>query len=358
MERIRVLGVNMGSTSTKIAYYENERCVLKETLDHPAEQLARLKDIFEQYELRRNAILDFLDRSGINAADIDVYVSRGAQTQPITGGVYRINEKMIEQAASGKYGVHIINAGIKIVYDMAREHGKPAFIVDSPVTDELQPCARYSGIPEITRPSGFHALNHKAVGAKYAKSVGREYSDLNLIIVHMGGGITVAAHRKGLAVDCDYGLEGDGPFSTNRSGGLPVGPLVDLCYSGKYTKEQMHRLLNGEGGLAAYLGETDVRNIESRALSGDAECEQLLKAMCYQTAKAVGAYAAVLCGRVDAILLTGGIVNSEFIVNQLSEHIGFIAPIAVYAGEFEMESLCQKAYAAAVGRETIHEMQE
>ena len=355
MSRKKILAINLGSTSTKIAYYEEEECIFKENLNHPATELRELKTIWDQHDYRKKAIEAFLDRRNVKVSDLDAIVSRGGHTEPVIGGLYRINEKMLEQSASEKYGNHATDLGIKLASSFSRE-GPAAFTVDPPTTDEFEPLARYSGLPDLPRRSSFHILNHRAVGKQYAKDAGKNYRNINLVVVHMGGGISVAAHKKGQLVDANNALEGDGPFSTNRCCSVPVGALVELCFSGKYTYAEMKKMLNGNGGMMAYLGENDVKIVAAKADAGDEKCAQVLDAMSYQTAKEIGACAAVLGGDVEAIVLTGGIAYCDRIADLIKKHVEFIAPVHRYPGEYEMQSLGLSALAALRGEEEIKEM--
>ena len=351
----KIFVINFGATSSKIAYFEDDKCVYKENLTHDAAEIARCETIWDQMDLRKKAIDEFMAAHGIVVSELDAVVSRGGHTEPLQGGVYRVNQKMLDESRSMKYGNHPTDLGLQLAGLYAKE-GPTAYTVDSSCTDEFEPLARYSGLKEIERVSRFQLLNQRAVARKYAESIGKTYEELNLITCMMGGGTTCCAHKKGRAVDADYGLEGDGPFSTDRANGLPSGALVDLCYSGKYTHKEMKRKLKGLGGLMSYVGDTDVRNIQKRAESGDKACEEALLAMCYQTAKDIAGLASVLCGDVDAILITGGIANSEFIVNEIRRRISFIAPVFVYPGEYEMESLGVNTYKALIGAVEVREL--
>lgn len=344
----KILAINLGSTSTKVAYYEDESCVAKETIDHPVEELAAFATIWDQLDYRTEAILAFLGRHGLEVAELDAVVSRGGHTHPIVGGTYLINERMLEESASMAFGNHACDLGLRIAHDFSA-HGPKPFTVDPPVTDEFEPLARYSGIPGIERRSSFHVLNQRAVGRQYAKDVGVPYESLNLIVAHMGGGISVAAHRHGLLVDANNALTGDGPFSTNRCGSVPAGSLADLCYSGKYTHEEMAHLINGGSGLVGYVGESDVRRCLERAHAGDEKVAEAIDAMCYQVAKEIGFVAPVLFGKVDAILFTGGIAYSQEILDKIWERVSFIAPCHAYPGEYEMQSLALNTLAALRG---------
>lgn len=346
----KIVAINLGSTSTKIAYYEDDVCKLKESITHAASDLANFDDVFEQAAYRSQTVLAFLEENGIDIADLSAFVSRGPQTEPVEAGVYRISQDMLDQARSGAYGSHVCSVGCQIAYDLAQQYGFEALTVDTPCVDEMEPIARFSGLAEIERRPSFQALNHRAMARYYAEQNGRSYEDMNLVVVMLGGGVSVVAHEHGRMVDGPDALEGDGPFSNNRCCTVPVGQLVRLCYSGRYTEEQMMRHINGEAGLFAYLGETDTRKIEQRIGEGDERAREVLDAMCYQTAKEIGAYATVLKGDVDAILLIGGMANSAYITERIRERVSFIAPVVVQPGEREMESLCLNALDALEGR--------
>ncbi|MHC1787079.1 MAG: butyrate kinase [Christensenellales bacterium] len=348
----RILVLNLGSTSTKVAYYEDEACLARSTIEHPVSETSRFDHFMEQNEYRIGYIDAFMREKGIRMEDLDAVVSRGGHTKPLVGGVYAICPEMLAQQASGLYGQHPCDLGSKIAYSMCQGQRAVPLIVDPPITDEFEPLARLSGHPLINRRSSFHALSHKATAKRYAREQGLRYEDLNLIVIHLGGGVSVAPHRKGRMIDGDNGLEGDGPFSTNRSGGLPVGDLVRLCFSGKYTYKQIHKMINGEGGLYAYLGQSDVKTIQQQALT-DPKAKLCLDAMIYQTCKAIGASAVVLKGEVDALLITGGIAYSAYVLDAIRENCGFIAPITVYPGENEMESLARGALEGLQGKEEI-----
>jgi len=351
----RIFAINLGSTSTKVAYYEDAKCVFKDSISHASDELNGFTTVFEQKNMRKAAILRYMTEHGIDLDALDAFVTRGGQTEPVSGGVYRVNEAMARQAMSGKYGVHVTSVGSAIALDFCRDRMVLPLTVDTPCTDELEPLARYSGLKEIPRVSCFQALNHRAMAKHYAEGIGKRYQDLNLVVVMLGGGITVAAHRKGRIIDGPDGLEGDGPFSNNRCCTVPVGSLVKLCYSGKYDLAGMMKHINGDAGLMAYLGTTDAKKIEKIVNEGDKYAEEVVKAMCYQTAKDIGAYATVLKGEVDVILLIGGMAKWKFITDHIEDRVKFIAPVVVMPGEREMESLCLSSYEALCGREEIKE---
>ena len=349
----RIFAINLGSTSTKVAYYINNTCIQKDTISHSLESLKAFDTVFEQMDMRKSQILKYLRKYDIDLVTLDAFVSRGGQTEPIPSGVYEINEAMLKQVESGDYGVHVCSVGCRIAYDLTRGVNARALTVDTPSTDEFEALARYSGLKEIPRISCFQALNQKAMAKFYAQSIGQEYHNLNLIVVMLGGGISVVAHKKGKMVDGPDALEGDGPFSNNRCGTLPVGQLVKLCYQGVFDLHGMMKHINGEAGLLSYLGTTDIKGIEKRISEGDGYAEEVLTAMCYQVAKDIGGYATVLKGDIDAILLIGGMANSEYITEQIIERVRFIAPVVVLPGEREMESLCLRAYDALRGTEEV-----
>ncbi len=343
----KILVMNFGSTSTKLAYYVNDRCEDSVNLRHDPEVIRQYTDYNQQYDLRKQAILDYLDGKGIALSDLDAIATRGGQTEPIVGGTYEVNEAMVAETKSGKYGHHVCNLGPWIAYDLSRLSGRAVPVTtDTPTTDEMEPVARFSGLKEIPRVSCVQALNTKAMARYYAKQQGRPFEDVRVITVMLGGGIGVCAIRDGRMVDAPDGLEGEGPFSNNRCCTVPVGRLVKLCYSGQYTEEEMIRHINGEAGLMAYLGTTDIRQIMKDIENGDAYAEQVMDAMCYQTAKEIGAMATVLEGRVDAILLIGGMANVDFICEHIRKRVEFIAPVVILPGEREMEALAEGAYLA------------
>ena len=352
---LKIFAINLGSTSTKVAYYENDQCLLKDSIRHPSEETSAFPTVFDQKDYRMGHIKAYMDEHGIKMDELDAFVTRGGQTEPVEGGVIRINQAYVDQAMSGDYGVHVCSVGSAIALEMTEGTKAVPLTVDPPVTDEFWPLSRYTGLKEIERVSSFQALNHRAMARYYAESQGKRYEDMNLVVVMLGGGITVVAHKHGRMVDGPDGLEGDGPFSNNRCCTVPVGPLVKLCYSGKYDLQGMMHHINGDAGLMAYLGTTDIIGIEQRIKDGDAYAEEVLDAMCYQTAKDVGAYATVLEGDVDAILLIGGMANSEFITSHIKRRVEWIAPVVIMPGEREMESLCENAYAALRGETPIQE---
>ncbi|WP_027715978.1 butyrate kinase [Desulfuromonas sp. TF] len=340
MERKKkILIINPGSTSTKIALYESDKLMINESVGHSADELKQFKNIWEQYEFRKKAILGFIEKNGIALAELDALACRGGNCKPIPGGIYKICERMIEDKKSGIYGRHPANVACLVAYDLGEELNIPVFTVDVPMTDEMSPLARYCGIPSISRKSSFHALNQKATAKKVAQGLGKKYEEINMIVVHLGGGISVGAHQKGKVVDVNNALDGDGPFSPERAGSVPTSDLVKMCFSGKYTEEEILKKLTGGGGLIAHLGTTSGIEIEQRIAAGDTKAAEVYEAMAYQVAKEVGGCAAVLEGRVDAIALTGSLVHSKTLMANLRKRISFIAPIHLVPGENEMEAL-------------------
>lgn len=345
----KVLVINLGSTSSKIAYYEDKECKLKETIEHPAEELAQFGKILEQYDYREAAVKAFMAQHGIDGKNLDAIASRGGHTHPIEGGTYIVNDAMVAEIKTGNFGRHACDLGVFIAKHLSEKFGIVPTVTDPPVTDEFQKLARYSGLPELPRKSSFHALNQRAAAEKYAEDAGKAYEDMNLIVVHMGGGISVAAHKHGKMVDANNALDGDGPFSTNRTGTLPVGALVKLCFSGKYTEAEVKKMLNGKGGTMAYISENDLRAIQKEAFAGNEAYKDCMDAMLYQTCKEIGSEASVLEGQVDAIVLTGGMVYADYVVDFIKLHCGYIAPINVYPGEYEMEALAKGAISVLDG---------
>jgi len=354
MPLYRVLAINPGSTSTKIAVYENENPVLIETLRHTSEELSPFKTIAEQFDFRKEVILKILQEKGIDIKTLDAVVGRGGLLKPIESGTYRVNETMLKDLRVDG-GRHASSLGGIIANEIASSLGIPAFIVDPVVVDEMDDIARISGMPEIQRTSIFHALNQKAVAKRFARETGVSYESMNLIIAHMGGGITVGVHKNGRVVDVNNGLDGDGPFSPERTGGLPIGDLIKLCYSGKYTLDEMMKKIVGGGGLVAYLNTNDAREVEKMINEGNKDAKLIYEAMAYQVAKEIGKCAAVLCGKVDAIILTGGIAYSSMFVEWIKKRVEFISKVIIYPGEDEMLALTEGALRVLRGEEEAKE---
>ena len=337
MGEYKILTINPGSTSTKIAVFKNEELLYEK--------------IEDQFEFRKQVIEDSLKEANLKIEDLDAIVGRGGLLKPIQGGTYTVSDVMVEDLKVGVLGEHASNLGGIIAKEMADEVSIPSFIVDPVVVDEMEDVARISGVPEIPRISIFHALNQKAIGRRAAKDINKNYEDCNFLIVHMGGGVTVGAHKKGKVIDNTNGLDGEGPFSPERSGGLPVGGLMRLCYGDQLSKVEIGKRIKGNGGVVAYLGTNDIREVEDMISKGNEKATLIYDAMVYQICKEIGAYATVLKGEVDAIILTGGIAYSQRIREQIEERVKFIAPVKAYPGEDEMIALAQGGLRVLNGEE-------
>ncbi len=351
---MKILAINPGSTSTKLGLYEDETPRHVQTLHHSNAELADFKRVYDQLDFRREAILKFLTENGIKLARIDAFCGRGGLLKPIAGGVYRVTPLMRGHLRSAKYGEHASNLGAILADELGKKAGgKPAFIVNPVVVDELQPLARYSGMPENPRISIFHALNQKAVAQRYARSVNQRYESLQLIVAHMGGGITVGAHLEGRVIDVNNGLAGDGPFSPERSGGVPTLKLIGLCFSGFYEPATMKRKAAGKGGLVAYLRTNNALEIEERIKKGDKKAEEIYRAMAYQVGKEIGAMHTVLSCRTDAIILTGGLAHSKMLTGWIREMTEKLAKIIIYPGEDELLAMVEGTLKALRGETPI-----
>jgi butyrate kinase len=350
MSDIRILAINPGSTSTKFAVYFNGECKLKKTLRHSIEELSLYENIIDQFEFRKGLIIDSLVEEGFDVDKIKYIIGRGGLTYSLKSGVYLVNNRMLEHARAGIYGQHASNLGPLIAdYIALQIPGAHAYVADPVVVDELEEIARFSGHPLFERRSIFHALNQKATARLHAKKIGRKYEKLNLIVAHLGGGISVGAHCKGKVIDVNNALDGEGPFSPERSGTLPAGQLIDLCFSKKYQKDEIRRMVIGEGGYVAYLGTNDAIEVENRAANGEELAIKIQDALGYQVAKAIGEMAVVLNGYVDAILLTGGLAYSKYLTHFITSKVEFISAVYVYPGEDELEALALNALRVATG---------
>lgn len=353
--KYKILSINPGSTSTKFGVYENEKVIALQTIRHSAEELKDYAKISDQFLFRKNLILSALIKDEIAIDDFHAVVGRGGIVKPVEAGVYEINDALKKDLSDAAYGEHASNLGGLIAAEIAAEiPGCRAFIADPVVVDELRDVARVTGLPEIERKSIFHALNQKAMGRKYAQENDKQYEELNLIIAHMGGGISVAAHKNGKVIDVNNAVDGDGPFSPERAGGLPTGKLVELCFSGKYTLPEVKKMLNGKGGLIAHLGINEAHVAQERIEKGDKHAEMAMNAMIYNIAKEIGAMSAVLQGKIDAIILTGGIAYNQYVIGNLKPMISYLAPIVVYPGEDEMAALAMNGLRILRG-ETVKE---
>lgn len=346
----KILSINPGSTSTKIAIYEDEKLQSLHTIRHSTEDIADFRRIIDQYEFRKKIILKKLADDEVDLNELSAVVGRGGLMRPIESGVYEVNDKMIEDLKNG--GEHASNLGALLAREIAEQiPGCRAFIADPVTVDELQDVARISGLPQFPRRSTFHALNHKAIGRKYAMTIGTTYEKLNLVIVHLGGGVSVAAHRLGRVIDTNQALDGFGPFSPERSGTMDAGALIRACFEGKYSLEEIQKMLVGRGGLVAHLGTNDVKEIAQRITNGDSHAKLILEAMAYNVGKEIAAMLAVLEGNTDAVILTGGIANNQFVVNYIKKMIAPLAHLVVYPGEDEMEALAMAGLRVLRGEE-------
>jgi len=351
VESYRILAVNPGSTSTKIAVFDDEKLVFQTVIRHPSEEINKYNRVSDQFEFRKNVILETLNEQGINLRKFNCVVGRGGVLKPIPGGTYIINEKMLEDLRECRFGEHASNLGAIIAYEIASELNVPAYIVDPVVVDELEDIARISGLPNIQRVSIFHSLNQNSIARRAASDLVKSYDEVNFVVAHLGGGISVGAHYRGRVIDVNNALNGEGPFSPERSGGLPVEALARLCFSGEYKLEEVQKMIRGKGGLVAYLGTNDAREVSRRIEEGDKKAELIYKAMAYQVSKEIAACAAVLKGDVDAILITGGIAYDNQFVDWIKERVSFISKVMVYPGEDEMLALAQGGLRVLKGEE-------
>ncbi|MFQ3542857.1 butyrate kinase [Halobacillus rhizosphaerae] len=339
MQTHRILVINPGSTSTKIGVFDNEEAVFEKTIRHKPEEVNQFKRVIDQYEFRKQVILNVLDQEGINISKLSAVCGRGGLLRPIEGGTYEVNQAMLEDLKIGYNGEHASNLGGIIAHEIAKGLNIGAYIVDPVVVDELAEIARVSGVPEIPRKSIFHALNQKAVARRAAQDLHQSYNQSRLIITHMGGGITVGAHAGGKVIDVNNGLHGDGPFSPERAGTVPAGDLVSLCFSGQYYRDEIMKKLVGQGGLMAYLDTNDAREVEKMISHGDKKAKLVFDAMAYQIAKEIGSMSTALEGKVDAIVLTGGLAYGKSFTQEISKRVQWIADVLIYPGENELEAL-------------------
>ncbi len=351
MTKRLILAINPGSTSTKFSLFEEDNLIFEKTLRHSTEDLAQFSKIPDQFNFRKNLIMNELRERKTDLSRIRAVVGRGGLVNPIESGIYKVNQTMRDHLRSELFGSHACNLGALIAEDIAASlPSADAYIVDPVVVDELQPVARITGHPEIERRSIFHALNQKAVARIYAARIDRQYEDLNLVIAHMGGGVSVGAHTKGRVVDVNNALNGDGPFTPERSGGLPAGQLASLCFSGRFTHSEIMTMITGKGGMMAYLGTNDYIEVCRRAENGELKAILISDAFVYQVGKEIGAMATVLNGRVDAIILTGGIAHDVVTVKKIKAMVGYISEVEVYPGEDELKALAFNGLLALDGK--------
>ncbi len=348
-----ILGINPGSTSTKIGFFENNKSIAEKTIRHKKEELSAFDTLIEQKPLREKCIYDFMGEIGRTFNDLDAVVSRGGIINPLESGTYEVNDLMYSDLKSNVALLHASALGGILAYEIGHRENIPCFVVDPVVVDEMDTRARLTGMPGIERKSAFHTLNQKAVARKYAKDHGKEYENCRLIVAHMGGGISVGAHRYGRVVDVNDALYGEGPFSPERTGTLPLVGLIRMCFSGNYTEKEVIELVTTKGGMLAYLGTNDLRVCEKMIMEGDEFAALVLETMAYQISKEIGALIAVLEGRVDAILLTGGLAYSNRLTGEIKHRLDSIAPVLTYPGEMEMIALAEGAYRILNGEDVL-----
>lgn len=348
---MKILVINPGSTSTKISVFDEEKEIFSKNIAHSREELAPFSKISDQLDFRKEIVLSTLKETGFKIEDFNAVAARGGNTHPLESGVYRVNEKMVEDLLSLQYGAHPSNLAAPIAFEIAKSIGIPSYTVDPVIVDEMEPVAKICGIKGIRREAKDHPLNQKAAAREAAKSLNKKYEECNFIVAHLGGGISCASHRKGRIIDVNNALNGDGPFSPERAGNIPNIAIVDICLSGKYTKDEILKMLAGAGGIVSHLGTNSLVEVEKKIEQGDNYAELVFESMCYQIAKEIGMHAAVLKGKVDGIVLTGGLANSERLVDTIKDYVSFIAPIFVYAGEHEMEALAKGVLRVERGEE-------
>lgn len=346
----KLLIINPGSTSTKLGVFEDETQLFDETLRHSTEEIAKYENVFAQKDFRKEMILNFLKEKDVDVASFDAIVGRGGMLKPIPSGTYEVTDELLHDLEIGVSGEHASNLGGVLAREIGDSIGKPSYIVDPVVVDELSDVARISGVPGIPRLSIFHALNQKAVAKRYAKEQGKAYKDLNLIVVHMGGGVSVGAHTGGKVVEVNNTISGEGAMSPERAGAVPPLQLAEMCYSGEYSFAEIKKMLVGNGGFNGHLNTNDARDVYQMSLS-DEHAKLVLDAFIYQVAKDIGNRAAVLKGKVDQIILTGGIAYGEYVTSEISSYVDWIAPVTVYPGEDELLALAQGALRVMNGEE-------
>jgi butyrate kinase len=348
---VKSLIINPGSTSTKIGVFEDETLLFEETLRHSTEEIAQYASIVDQKDFRKEIIINLLKEKNFDINSLNMVVGRGGMLKPIPGGTYAVSDDLLEDLKIGKQGQHASNLGGILAREIGDSIGVPSYIVDPVVVDELEPVSRYSGVPELPRTSVFHALNQKAVAKRYAKEIGKAYDSLNLIVVHMGGGVSVGAHKLGKVIDVFNALDGDGAFSPERAGALPTGALIKLCFSGKYSEKEVYKMAVGNGGFNAYCGTNDMRDVDKMVDEGDAHAAEVREAFIQQVAKDIGSMACVLKGKAEQIIVTGGIAYDKAVISGLKERCEWIAPFTVYPGEDELLALVQGGLRVLNGEE-------
>jgi len=350
----KILVINPGSTSTKIALYENEKELFNENIVHPQDEIEQYDNLTQEIPMRQKHVIEALEKHGYKARDLSIVMGRGGLFPPIKAGGYKVNQAMIDLVMEERISPHASNLGAVIAHGIAKEAGVSAYIYDAESSDEFLDVVRVTGMKEVVRKSFCHVLNSKAVSRWYAESVNKKYEDINLIVAHLGGGITVSAHKKGRMVD-SY-ADDNGPFAPERSGAVPVLDVIELCYSGDYTKKEMQRKVRGLGGMRDLLGTSDGREIARRMDEGDERAILVMEALAYQVAKAIASLGPVLKGQLDAIILTGGLANNDFLVGKIKEYIGWLGKVEILPGEHEMEALAMGGLRIVRDNEPVSEM--
>lgn len=347
----KILAINPGSTSTKIGVFYNDHEVWSKNIIHSAAELAPFTSIMEQYGYRLDKMKAELNQNGYALSDFDAFVARGGLLKPLEGGTYKIAEPMLRDLETNRYGAHASNLGALLAHQLGVENGKESFIVDPVVVDELDAIARITGLPDMEKRSIFHALNQKAIARRFASNMNSRYEDYNLIIAHLGGGISVGCHKKGRVVEVNNALSGDGPFSPERTGSIQAQQFADMILSRQLSKDMISKTLAGRGGLVAHLGTNDAREVERRIHNGDQHAELIYQAMIYQVARSIAAAAIPVKGEVDFIIITGGMAHSRYLTDKLTDYIKFIAPVEIYPGEDELKALAEGALRIVKGEE-------
>jgi butyrate kinase len=350
-----ILAINPGSTSTKIAVFNNDKRIFEETIRHAKNELSQYKNVLSQMDMRRGLIMESLKKNNVTPENLSAVVGRGGIIRPVDSGTYIVNDAMMHDLTSDSASVHASALGGIIAKELGDKCGIPAYVVDPVVVDEMEPKARLSGIPGVQRVSVFHALNTKAIARRAAKALQKEYKECRFVVAHMGGGISIGAHRYGRVIDVNDAVAGEGPFTPERSGSVPASAIVEMCFSGNHSKEEMMGLIVGRGGISAYLGTNDLREVESQIKAGDEFAALVMDSMAYQVAKEIGAMLAVLEGRVDAIVLTGGMAYSTRLVSSIKRHVEQLSPVMVYPGEDEMSALAEGVLRVMAGQEKVKE---
>lgn len=345
----KILVINPGSTSTRVAVYVDEEQILYEKIDHTDEELERYATTMEQYGFRKHAVMLVLEENGVKTEDLTAAVGRGGMLQSVGTGAYLVNEKMLEALENHAYMEHASNLGAWIAYGIVHPFGKPAYIYDSPRADELEPIARISGLDKFPRTSTSHVLNSRAAAMKAAEKLGKTYQEANIIVAHLGGGISMSVHEKGRIIDILS--DDEGPFSADCSGRFPARVLIHMCYSGMYSEREMLRILRGDGGLKSYMGTVDLREVVGKIAEGDREAQLVFDALAYQIAKGIGELSTVVYGEVDGIVLTGGMANSIELVDRIKSRISFLGPVEVFPGQYEMDALAMGTLRVLQGKE-------